>query len=274
METKAKRDGRTGDRERIAGGSCGTRFAKEYSLRQKYSSRGRLQPPSERASTFMRHVSAVLFDFDHTLGIDHHLELETLRALARERCGANPSETQAMTALMRFRSGRVPLDTMITDALTAWGCSADDLSNVGSEFRANALRDAPQRVTALPGAQDMLRALATRKMPLGILSNGWTELQRLKAALIRFPGPVIVSEEIGAWKPDPRAFEIAASRFDMTPATTLYVGDEPAVDVAGAKAAGMLAAWADLEGKHYPDDTTRPDVIVTDLARLPGLIGR
>jgi putative hydrolase of the HAD superfamily len=118
----------------------------------------------------------------------------------------------------------------------------------------------------------MLRDMAARQVPLGILSNGWTQLQHIKAWLINFPGPVLASEEIGAWKPDVRAFAIALERLSMTAMTTLYVGDEPKVDIAGAHAAGMPAAWADLEGNTYPENVVAPDFTVTALLEIPRLV--
>jgi putative hydrolase of the HAD superfamily len=103
---------------------------------------------------------------------------------------------------------------------------------------------------------------------MGILSNGWTELQHLKAELIGFRGPVLASEEIDEWKPCVEAFRIALARFKMDAATTMYVGDDPLADVAGAMAAGMPAAWADLEGKTYPNDAPQPSLTIDSLAQL------
>jgi HAD superfamily hydrolase (TIGR01509 family) len=173
--------------------------------------------------------------------------------------------------LVRFRSGSAPVDEAVADGLRAWGCPDRNLQHAVKAFRARSLALAPERVRPMPGALEMLRDLAARRVPLGMLSNGWTQLQHLKAWLINFPGPVLASEEIGAWKPDARAFEIALTRFSMNARTTVYVGDEPRVDVAGAQAVGMFAAWADLERKAYPADMPRPDFRVTELSQVPAL---
>jgi len=218
-------------------------------------------------------IEAVLFDFDHTLGVDGKLEEEALREIALANCPIAPGDEAVQAVLHRFRyEPGVPLGTAVGDGLRSWGCPQDKIDRAVATFRARSLELAPSRVKAMPGAPEMLARLAALRMPLGILSNGWTQLQHLKAEIIGFPGPVVASEEIDAWKPEKKAFEIAVARFAMNAATTIYVGDNPQVDVAGAKAAGLLAAWADLEGASYPQGVTRPDFAITDLAQLPPLI--
>jgi HAD superfamily hydrolase (TIGR01509 family) len=220
----------------------------------------------------MPEIQAVMFDFDHTLGIDNKLEEVVLRELAASYCSTQPDDDAVRHVLVRFRSGSAPVDEAVADGLNAWGCRERNLSHAVKAFRARSLALAPERVRPMPGARETLRDLAARRVPLGMLSNGWTQLQHLKAWLINFPGPVLASEEIGAWKPDARAFEIALSRFSMQARTTVYVGDEPRVDIAGAQAAGMIAAWADLEGKVYPADVPPPDFTITALPKIVALI--
>jgi len=212
----------------------------------------------------MLSVSAVLFDFDHTLGLDHHLEHDVIAQLAAEVCKQPPLPADVDAALACFRSGTLGLDETLIESFRAWGYPPLRLADIPDEFRSRALREAPTRVTPVEGACEMLATLRARNMTLGILSNGWTELQVLKARLIGFPGPVFVSQQIGVWKPDPNAFLIAAQRLKVAAASTLYAGDEPSVDIAGAKAAGMFAAWTDFERRRYPADVLKPDIVLRD----------
>ena len=210
----------------------------------------------------MQRVTAILFDFDHTLGIDHHLEHDVFAQLAAQNCAHVPAAPDIDTALARFRTGEVPLDQVLMDSFRQWGCAASRASEIPAEFRAAALLEAPNRVTPMAGVPEMLLGLRARGTTLAILSNGWTELQVLKAKLIDFPGPVFVSEQIGAWKPDRRAFSIAANDLNVEFTSILYVGDDPTVDVAGAKGAGMRAAWADFDHKEYPPKIVPPDLVI------------
>lgn len=221
----------------------------------------------------MPQIKAVLFDFDHTLGIDNKLEELVLRELILSYCRTAPGDDAVRDVLRRFRTGGETMEAAIGQALQSCGCLDRNVEHAVRAFRQQALALAPEKVRAMPGAREMLRELTARQVPIGILSNGWTQLQHLKAWLINFPGPVLASEEIGAWKPDVRAFTIALDRFSMDAAATLYVGDDPVVDVAGAKSAGMPAAWADLEGKTYPDSARPPDFTVTALSEIAALVG-
>src|SRR5579864_3652165 len=131
-------------------------------------------------------IAAVLFDFDHTLGTDNHLEERVMRMLAERHCGIEPADDEIASALARFRSGAVSLAEMLADAFAAWGYAGD----VEPEFRAEALRELPGSLSAAPGARETLAALAADGLALGILTNGWTELQHAKAALLGFRGLV------------------------------------------------------------------------------------
>mmetsp|Transcript_13092 Transcript_13092/g.16530 ORF Transcript_13092/g.16530 Transcript_13092/m.16530 type:complete len:412 (-) Transcript_13092:207-1442(-) len=62
---------------------------------------------------------------------------------------------------------------------------------------------------------------------------------------------VLTSREIGAAKPDRRAFEVAMSRLGLTKAEDcMHVGDEFSVDVAGASGAGWHAVYIPANGEQ------------------------
>ena len=212
-------------------------------------------------------IVAVLFDFDHTLGVDHRLEERVLRIIADRRCLTPPDDEAVTSALRRFRAEDVPLAIMLHDAFESWGYRGD----VVAEYKAECLQLVAASITPMPGAIETLNALQDAGLVVGILSNGWTELQRAKAASIGFDGPVIVSEEIGAWKPDRRAFDIACRQLHVELARSIYVGDSPTADVAGSKNAGMVAVWAQLEKQPYPEGIIKPDHTITRLDELPDI---
>jgi HAD superfamily hydrolase (TIGR01549 family) len=215
-------------------------------------------------------IAAVFFDFDHTLGVDNRLEERALRAIAVRHCMTPPDDAEVATVLRRFRTEDVALAVMLNDAFESWGYRGD----VVAEYKAECLSLLPDSLTTMPGAKEILHSLLDRSLTVAILTNGWTELQRAKAESIGFNGPVIVSEEIGAWKPDRRAFEIACQRLDVDVARSMYVGDSPMADVAGSKNAGMIATWARLEGQTYPDDLVKPDFTITRLDELLDICAR
>lgn len=56
---------------------------------------------------------------------------------------------------------------------------------------------------------------------------------------------VVSSHRARAYKPHPRAFQMALASLDVDPRQAIHVGDNPAEDRAGAKAAGMRARIID-----------------------------
>lgn len=103
-----------------------------------------------------------------------------------------------------------------------------------------------------PGAIAILEA-ASRLGITGILSNGFKEAQWKKVEkfrLTRFARHVILSEEVGAMKPDRRIFDAAVSATGSANGVRkVYVGDSFEHDVVGAKAAGWLPILYDPRGE-------------------------
>lgn len=104
---------------------------------------------------------------------------------------------------------------------------------------------------------------------LGLVSDGTSAVQRGKLSrtgLERFFEVIVISEEAGATKPDPRPFWLALEGLGVPPEKAWFVGDHPVKDVAGARALGMHAVWR----RHgaWPDDLPAPDLVVDSLEEL------
>lgn len=109
-----------------------------------------------------------------------------------------------------------------------------------------------------------LRRLATR-YPLISLTNGNADLQRM--GLHSLFMHMISAREVGMAKPDPGIFLHACERLRVAPQQVLHVGDDPDLDVQGARAAGLRTAWLNRRGERWPHDV-EPDVTFTDLSAL------
>ena len=97
-----------------------------------------------------------------------------------------------------------------------------------------------------------LETLAARGFKLGVVSN-WDErlrplLRRLK--LHGYFDTIVVSCEAGCAKPAAGIFELAAERLALARETILHVGDSPALDALGARAAGFQALALRREAKR------------------------
>lgn len=99
-----------------------------------------------------------------------------------------------------------------------------------------------------PDAAPVLAELRAQGYRIGLLTNGTGEQQHAKLAATGLDtafDAVCVSEEIGAAKPDAQAFGVLLRALEVTPDACVFIGDDPAKDVAGARAAGMRAAMVD-----------------------------
>jgi putative hydrolase of the HAD superfamily len=105
------------------------------------------------------------------------------------------------------------------------------------------------------GAAALLAAVG-RHMTVVIVSNNLLAEQQAKlrhCGLDRHVDVLVVSEEAGVSKPDPRIFEIALARAGGHPDDAVMVGDSWTNDIEGARTAGVRAIWFNPEGKTPPD---------------------
>ncbi len=218
---------------------------------------------------------AIGFDFDHTLGVDNALERKAFYAFAAElgapldpRDGVWPSRIEAL--LGAFRAGEITLEHMIARFGEALGMRGAD----PERWRALCYALVEDLVRPIDGALELLDTLRARGIPLAILTNGWSPLQQKKIARALGPGAVeeiLVSDRIGAVKPDPAAFAALIDALGVPAGRAWYVGDNPRGDIGGALAAGLGAVWFDWEGQTYPPDVPPPTMRIGALRELETL---
>lgn len=123
------------------------------------------------------------------------------------------------------------------------------------------------------GAREVLEQLRGHGYTIGILSNGFKQVQYRKLAsarLDRLIDIVVLSDDIDVNKPDRRIFEYAMERAGSAdaPSANLMVGDNPATDIAGALGAGWRAVLFDPDAAKRGAVDPRAEVIST----LPSLL--
>jgi putative hydrolase of the HAD superfamily len=116
-----------------------------------------------------------------------------------------------------------------------------------------------------------LEVLHGAGLKLGVVSNfeEWLEQLLEELDLTRFLDVRVISGVEGLEKPDPRIFELAMERAGVSPATSVYVGDNPEFDVDPAAALGMLPVLIDRRDR-FPD---APGIRITSLDQLPTVLG-
>lgn len=101
----------------------------------------------------------------------------------------------------------------------------------------------------MDGALEVLDELKKKNCKLGMITNGSVYAQNSKIDKVnirRYFDAIVVSDEVGVKKPDKQIFDIALSRLGVKPETCWFIGDNPLLDIEGARAAGINAIW--MEG--------------------------
>jgi putative hydrolase of the HAD superfamily len=138
----------------------------------------------------------------------------------------------------------------------------------------NYFEEAHQNPQPFEGTLSAVQKLA-EKYPLALISDtAWTPGRVLRQIFARYEildcfKVLIFSGEVGTTKPHPQMFRLALGGLGVPPQECLHIGDLQHTDIAGAKAAGMRAAWIYrpvYAGAEQPDHA--PDVVVSGVKEM------
>jgi putative hydrolase of the HAD superfamily len=126
-------------------------------------------------------------------------------------------------------------------------CAAVLSERLGQPVSAETLMEA---IRFHPFPDPALESLRSRTISLYCVSNWDVSLGEVleRCGLAGKLDGVITSAAAGARKPDPAIFARALAQAGCAPAEALHVGDTPAEDLAGARAAGIRALLIDRRG--------------------------
>jgi putative hydrolase of the HAD superfamily len=108
---------------------------------------------------------------------------------------------------------------------------------------------ARNRVELYPDSLPALQRI-TARWPLASLTNGNADLERV--GIHMHFAHHICARDSGVAKPDPRIFLAAAERLGVAPGQILHVGDDPEMDMVGARDAGLRTAWINRDAQPWP----------------------
>jgi FMN phosphatase YigB (HAD superfamily) len=195
------------------------------------------------------HTKAVLLDVDGTL-----YRQAPLRALMAAELltlpFANPLRATArLRALKAYRTAQEdlrtravarPAEEQITAAVAASGLPREDVESLVAEW----MIQRPLkylRFCQVRGVSSFLAWAERSGVKTGVLSD-YPAHEKLAALGIRSQMSLVLcasDPDIAAFKPSPKGFLRACAYWNLSPADTVFVGDRPEVDAAGARAAGM-----------------------------------
>ena len=126
----------------------------------------------------------------------------------------------------------------------------------------------------LPGAAEALAQLQG-KYRLFAASNSTVAVQTGRLArtgLGKYFEQLFLSEELGAYKPDPEFFRRAFARIEgFDHSRALMVGDSLTSDIRGGINAGIATCWINPKGRPCPEHI-RPDYQIENLSELLPLL--
>ncbi|OWW20098.1 HAD family hydrolase [Noviherbaspirillum denitrificans] len=225
----------------------------------------------------MSSIRAVLFDLDDTLWpivpviqraekllyawlklhaapVTERVTIESMRERRQQLMASDPVYQRDLRILRR---------TVLLEAFADAGLDTrlvDEAMEVFSKAR--------NEVTPFADVLPALENLRSRVM-LGSVSNGVADLDAIGIA--HYFQASVAAHRIGCAKPDAAIFHAACDALGVAPAETLYVGDDPLLDVEGAQKAGLRAAWINRveigQDRVLPSHVT-PDAVFGNLHQL------
>jgi 2-haloalkanoic acid dehalogenase type II len=125
-------------------------------------------------------------------------------------------------------------------------------------------------VEIFPGVVPALEELGERFRLIAV-TNGNANLEVI--GIRHLFDDVVTAAMAGAAKPAAKVFDLAVELGGASKQRTLHVGDHPVYDVDGARNAGLRTAWLNRDASMWPDEFEAPEIEVTHVGELAGLLG-
>ena len=217
--------------------------------------------------------AAALFDLDNTLW-DRDAAIRATGRLLHEtfpavRAAATAEDTAAKFAAFD-ETGRAGRERLIARTLEEW----PGIGTPHEELVAWYLKASRAVLPQDPDVLALLHDLNDAGVPWGIVTNGdsFQHMTIRSRGLEGLTGCVVVSEGVDLRKPDPAIFRLALDCLGLPPSRdVLFVGDDVAADMVGAKGVGLSTAWV-ANGQSWPDGIEPPDHQVVQASEVRSLL--
>jgi len=243
----------------------------------KQSMQGEVRKSPENAGP----IAVVLFDLDDTLYPEIEYVRSGFRAVSRVFASSAVSPDRMLTWMEEFFVAdrhhvfdALAARLILTDFSQGHAynpdtpgsrlCCPDRGSTRSAEISTLALkmiecyRGHTPEIHLYPDAARCLETMRARHMPIGLITDGLAAVQEKKVQALGLEEVfdlIIYTDHLGPdrlyWKPSPRAFEIAAGHFGVSPTRCCYVCDNPTKDFAGPAQLGMPVVWVRRAGGIY-----------------------
>jgi 5'-nucleotidase len=223
----------------------------------------------------MKAYEWILFDADETLfHFDSFTGLQrTIAAFGSHFTEQDYQDYQVINKALwtNYQNSKITAKQLQHQRFNRW---ADRLNVSPQSLNSAFLSTMADISTPLEGARSLLNSLKD-KIKLGIITNGFTELQKARLERTELKNHfdiVVISEEVGFAKPHPGIFNHALTKMG-SPARTqvLMVGDTLESDIQGGINAGLDTCWLNRNNRIALEDI-RPNYQVSSLKELEALL--
>ncbi len=191
---------------------------------------------------------------------------------AADRLSALWRDKQVQYTWLRAAQGRHADFHQVTGGALDFALEALSLDQPGLRGR---LLDLYLRLAAFPEVPQVLARLKAAGLKTAILSNGTPAMLAAAVDAAGLAGrfdAVLSVEEVGAFKPDRRVYQLAVDRL-RTPGAAIAFVSSNGWDAHAASAFGMQVVWCNRAGQPRERLPGAPDREITTLADLPALVG-
>jgi len=209
----------------------------------------------------MKRYKAILIDWDDTIGDFSNAAYKSLQTMFNKHgLSAHYTDFEQFYKIYeehnldlwrRYGLDEVTKDYLEFDRMFYPLCMAENPLCPEENIRlAQIMQDEHLTMTTqffslLPDSEEVVRYLSS-KYSLVVLSNGFVSVQYKKinrSGLRNYFADIVLSEEVGCQKPNPRIYEIALERGGWKPDEVLMIGDSWTSDIQGAIASGIDQLW-------------------------------
>lgn len=206
----------------------------------------------------------IWFDLDDTL-VDFHTNSRAAHRILFRECGLDRYYGSADEWIETYevhnhelwdRYGRAEItqdflrvDRFATPLRPRWKGSEEELTEFSKKLDPLYLGHLADQTAMIDGARELLTYLRAHDYNIGILSNGFKDVQHRKLAntgLDKLVDLTVLSDDIGVNKPDPRLYAHAMQKAGVDdPAMHTMIGDNRSTDIEGALRSGWHAILLD-----------------------------
>lgn len=206
-----------------------------------------------------------LFHFDNFAGLKH---MFAQHGVTFEKVEYDEYQVVNKQLWVEYQNNQISAEQLQTRRFKLW---SDRLAISAKELNKQFLDSMAEICKTLPGAIELVTHLHENKVNMGIITNGFAQLQHIRlerTGFLPYFSPVVISELVGVAKPHAKIFEHALEQMGAPNKNhVLMVGDTLESDILGGKNFGFDTCWLNHHNKTHPQEIT-PTYQIQSLTEL------